>query len=137
LTFAGGRRRGRRQKTSRLGWRRVASSLIVFALGLGLLGTCPCALADACPATPDRAGRPGPCCEKPSTAAGYHAARCCEEPSRGDVRAVAPMVAVPGPASILDLGTARPVPMLVGGASFSGVPRPLLARVGGPPVLRI
>lgn len=137
MTFAGGRRRGRRQKAPRLAGRRVASSLIAFALGLSLLGACPCALADACPSTPDRAGRPASCCEKPSPAPGYHGARCCEEPARGDTRAVAPLIGVPGPASILDLGTALPVPILAGAASFHGLRRPPQARVGGPRVLRI
>ena len=139
MTFAGGRRWARRQKAPRLAQRRVASSLIAFALGISLLGTCPCALARAavCPATPDHAGGPAPCCDKASPSPGYDAARCCEEPARGDTRAVTPVVGVPGPASILDLGTALPVPFLAGAASFHALRRPLPARVGGPPVLRI
>ena len=140
MRFARSARRGRGERVSRLALRRAASSVLTFALGVSLLGTCPCVLltADDCSAQPrDRAGRAASCCEESTPAPSIHSVGCCEGPARGDRLGVTPTLGAQGPASILDMGPGNAAPVLAASAPFDGVRRPPLVRLGGPPILRI
>ena len=120
------------------GFRRIAAGLIALALGTGLLGTCPCAVAshDACGPAADRPATPSGCCDDAAT--GFRAAACCEASDKGEVKALASAVRTQGPASILDVHEGWSDQVLVVRPSFVSVGQPPAPpRLGGSPVLRI
>jgi hypothetical protein len=119
--------------------RRTASGLIVFALGVSLLGACPCTLtaATACPAMPDHTGRPASCCDEPAPTSAVHSECCCGGPEKGDLRGVAPTLEPQGHGPIPNLVSGVSAPVPASSLTMDGVWRRPPARHGGPPVLRI
>jgi hypothetical protein len=92
-----------------VGGRRVAASLTALALGLFLLGSCPCASAgpDGATPAPGRASAtPAPCCPDAAPPAGLLRTCCCVGQSAVDITLVMPTLGTPGPVSIVAVGSA-------------------------------
>jgi hypothetical protein len=131
-----GRGTGRRAVSS-LVWRRATATLVVVGIALGLVGTCPCALAgaNACAGSSHSTKAPA-CCQKATDGLTLRSFHCCEAPEGSELGVVTPPIVILGPPSALDVSGALPahVSTLRAGGGVAPLPLP---RSTTPPVLRI